>query len=76
MMQRTTQVEEKELGTEDLVKMLRNGATVEIKDVKITGWNVKPHYEKRAVVTEVKNEVKNEVTLEMRDLVKIIKELL
>ena len=56
--------------------MLRNGARVEIKDVKITGWNVKPHYEKRAVVTEVKNEVKNEVTLEMRDLVEIIKELL
>ena len=32
MMQRT-QVE-KEIGTEDLVKMLRNGATIEIKDVK------------------------------------------
>jgi hypothetical protein len=75
MMQRTTQVE-KEIGTEEIIKMLRNGATVEIKDVKITGWNVKPHNEKRAVVTEVKNEVKNEVTLEMRDLVKIIKELL
>ena len=74
MMQRT--VEEKEIGTEDLVKMLRNGATVNIKNVKITGWNVPPHNEKRAVVTEVKNEVKNEVTLEMRDLVKIIKELL
>ena len=74
MMQRT-QVE-KEIGTEDLVKMLRNGATIEIKDVKITGWNVKPRYEKRALVTEVRNEVKNEVTLEMRDLVEIIKELL
>ena len=46
-MQRTTQVE-KEIGTEDLVKMLRNGARVEIKDVKITGWNVKPHYEKKS----------------------------
>ena len=74
-MQRTTQVE-KEIGTEEIIKMLRNGATVEIKNVKITGWNVPPHNEKRAVVTEVKNEVKNEVTLEMRDLVKIIKELL
>jgi hypothetical protein len=74
-MQRTTQVE-KEIGTEEIIKMLRNGATVEIKNVKITGWNVKPHNEKRAVVTEVKNGVKNEVTLEMRDLVKIIKELL
>jgi hypothetical protein len=75
MMQRTTQVE-KEIGTEEIIKMLRNGATVEIKNVKITGWNVPPHNEKRAVVTEVKNEVKNEVTLEMRDLVKIIQELL
>lgn len=75
MMQRTTQVE-KEIGTEEIIKMLRNGATVEIKNVKITGWNVPPHNEKRAVVTEVKNGVKNEVTLEMRDLVKIIKELL
>lgn len=74
MMQRT-QVE-KEIGTEEIIKMLRNGATVEIADIKITGWNVKPHNEKRAVVTEVKNEVKNEVTLEMRDLVEIIKELL
>jgi hypothetical protein len=74
-MQRTTQVE-KEIGTEEIIKMLRNGATIEIKNVKITGWNVPPHNEKRAVVTEVKNGVKNEVTLEMRDLVKIIKELL
>lgn len=76
MMKRTTQVEEKEIGTEDIIKMLRDGATVEIKDVQITGWNVAPHDEERAVVTEVKNKVKNEVTLEMRDLVKIIKELM
>ena len=74
-MQRTTQVE-MEIGTEEIIKMLRNGATVEIVVKKITGWNVPPHNEKRAVVTEVKNGVKNEVTLEMRDLVKIIKELL
>lgn len=75
MMKRTTKVEENEIGTEEIIEMLRHEAMVEVKDVTITDWNVTPHDEERTVVTEVKNGITNEIVLEMKDLVKIIKEL-
>ena len=70
----TIRTEKKEIGADEIIKMLRDGASIEVKSMEIRGWNVTPHDENRAVITEVIDGAKNTIILDIQDLVKLVKE--